>query len=123
METEDMVEVWRTVVLGDDKSWVLFENGTCVIVLDHEGDLAERATEILREYGPVYAGSPAADFGTIDLQAAPGWAVYGHHPEVLTYVAPDEVEEDDDFRIGLLGRSKRDLDGRDLRVVHVEDRR
>ncbi|GAA4236265.1 hypothetical protein GCM10022254_45470 [Actinomadura meridiana] len=79
---------------------------------------------MLREYGPVHAGGPAADFGTIDLDEAPGWAVYGHHDDVLTHVAPDEVDDGaEDLVIGLLGRSKRDRDGRELTVVHVEDKR
>ncbi|MEV4259364.1 hypothetical protein AB0J52_39915 [Spirillospora sp. NPDC049652] len=123
METEAAIALWRTIIIGDHKSWVLFENGTCVILTDHEGDLAARATEILGEYGPVHAGTPAADFGTITLDAAPGWVVYGHHNDVLTYVAPDEVDDDDTLKIGLLGRSKRDQDGRELQVIHVEDRR
>ncbi|GAB3965998.1 hypothetical protein GCM10029978_030130 [Actinoallomurus acanthiterrae] len=52
--------------------------------------------------------------------------VYGHHNDVLTYVAPDELSGDDepsDLAIGLYGRSKRGQDGDELRVVHVEDRR
>ncbi|CAM5725385.1 hypothetical protein SGLAM104S_05595 [Streptomyces glaucescens] len=54
------------------KSWVLFEHGTCVVVTAPEGDLAERATEILREFGPVHAGSSAGDFGVIDVKDADG---------------------------------------------------
>ena len=43
---------------------------------------------------------------------------------MLTYVAPEEVSEpDNDLAIGLTGRAKRDLDARELTVVHVEDRR
>ncbi|MEU5877455.1 hypothetical protein [Spirillospora sp. NPDC047279] len=123
METIEMVEVWRQIILGEQKSWVLFENGTCVILMEPEGDLAAQATEILREYGPVHVGSPAADFGTIDLEAAPGWVVYGHHDDVLNYVSPDEIGSPEDVVIGLLGRSKRDRDGHGLTIVHVEDKR
>ncbi|MFI0447021.1 hypothetical protein [Actinomadura sp. 6N118] len=123
METIEMVDVWRRVIVGDEKSWVLFENGTCVILMDPEDDLAAQAIEILREYGPVHPGSPAADFGTIDLEAAPGWVVYGHHNDVLNYVSPEEIEAPEDVVIGLLGRSKRDQDGKGLTVVHVEDKR
>ncbi|MFP3960921.1 hypothetical protein SMC26_01190 [Actinomadura fulvescens] len=123
METIEMVDVWRRVIVGDEKSWVMFENGTCVILMEPEDDLAAQATEILREYGPVEAGSPAADFGTIDLEVDPGWVVYGHHNDVLNYVSPEEVEAPEDVVIGLLGRSKRDQDGHALTVVHVEDKR
>ncbi|WP_211342917.1 hypothetical protein [Actinomadura pelletieri] len=124
MTTEELVQVWRDVIRGDDKSWVLFEHGTCVILMEPEEDLAAQAVELLREYGPVHAGGPAGDFGTLDLTAAPGWAVYGHHDDILTYVAPEEVEEGaESVAVGLLGRSKRDRDGHELNAVHVEDRR
>ncbi|MFI0479558.1 hypothetical protein [Actinomadura sp. 9N215] len=124
MLAQELVQVWRDVIQGDEKSWVLFEHGTCVILMAPAEDLAAQAVELLREYGPVHAGSPAGDFGTIDLDAAPGWAVYGHHDDVLTYVAPEEVEDGaEDLAVGLFGRSKRDLDGHELNVVHVEDKR
>lgn len=124
MVADELVQVWRDVIQGDEKSWVLFENGTCVILMEPEDDLSAQAVALLREYGPVHAGGPAGDFGTIDLEAAPGWAVYGHHGDILTYVAPDEVEEGaDDLVVGLFGRAKRDQDGRELAVVHVEDKR
>jgi len=120
----ELVEVWRRIIAGPGKSWVLFEHGTCVILVEPEEDLAAQATAILREWGPVHPGSPAGDFGTSDLADEPGWVVYGHHNDVLTYVAPDEVDsEPDPFEIGMVGRSKRDQDGHELTVVHVEDRR
>ncbi|MDL4775926.1 MULTISPECIES: hypothetical protein [Thermomonosporaceae] len=128
MAIDELVEVWRTIIKGAGKSWVLFENGTCVILMEPEADLTAQAIGIMREFGPVAGGTPSGDFGTIDLDAAPGWAVWGHHPDVLTYVAPDEVDVDgeagvDDLRIGLFGRSKRGQDGDELKVVHVEDKR
>ncbi|MEV0661298.1 hypothetical protein ACIBI3_08935 [Actinomadura luteofluorescens] len=124
MITEELVQVWRDVIQGDEKSWVLFENGTCVILMEPEDDLSAQAVELLREYGPVAGGTPAGDFGTIDLDQAPGWAVYGHHNDILTYVAPEEAGDDaTDLAVGLLGRSKRGQDGLELTVVHVEDKR
>jgi hypothetical protein len=49
--------------------------------------------------------------------------VWGHHQDVLTYVGPDEVADGADVAIGLHGRGKRDRDGHELDVVHVEDAR
>lgn len=124
MVTEELVQVWRDVIQGDEKSWVMFENGTCVILMEPGDDLSAQAVELLREYGPVHGGTPAGDFGAIDLDRAPGWAVYGHHNDILTYVAPEEAGDGaSDLTVGLLGRSKRDQDGRELAVVHVEDKR
>jgi hypothetical protein len=42
---------------------------------------------------------------------------------VLTYVAPDEVSEPTDLTIGLTGRANRDRNGRELQVIHIEDKR
>lgn len=116
------IETWRRL-LDPAKSWVLFAQGTCVILMEPADDLAQQATSLLREYGPVRAGTPAGDFNTIDLDDAPGWAVTGHHPDILTYVDPSELESHDDLTVGLFGRSKRDQDGHDLTVIHVEDKR
>ncbi|WP_119731843.1 hypothetical protein [Thermomonospora amylolytica] len=124
MDTAELVRTWRRIIIGEHKSWVLFANGTVVICMEPEEDLAAQATGILREYGPVRAGTPAGDFGVIALDDAPGWVVYGHHDDVLTYVAPEEMGDDpEDVEIGLHGRAKRDRDGREPKVVHVEDKR
>jgi len=71
---------------------------------------------------PRYARNPR-DFGVITLDPGPGWVVYGHHNDVLTYVGPDEVTDDSDLAVGLYGRGKRDRDGHELTAVHVEDKR
>jgi len=117
--------LWRRVIVGAGKSWIAFGHGTCVIVMrPRPGDLAEQARALLAEWGPVHVGSPAGDFGVIKLESKPGWVVTGHHPDVLTYVAPDEVGASaSDLVVGICGRSKRDQDARALDVVHVEDQR
>ncbi|GAA2655500.1 MULTISPECIES: hypothetical protein [Nonomuraea] len=122
MTHESVIATWRQL-LHPGRSWVLFANGTCVILMEPDGDLAGQARDLLREFGPVQAGTPAGDFTTIGLDDAPGWAVTCHHPDILTYVADDELEADDDLTVGLFGRGKRDQDGHELVVVHVEDKR
>jgi len=125
MDTDDLVGVWRSIIRGGDKSWVLFEQGTCVILVQPEPDLAAQATALLKEWGPVQVGTDSADFDVIALAEFPGWVVSCHHPDILNYVAPDEFDEPEpaDFMIGLIGRSMRDADARELQLVHVEDRR
>jgi hypothetical protein len=125
MSEHDLGGIWRRIIQGDGKSWVAFAHGTCVVLPDPEPgvDLAAQAVDILREYGPVHVGTPAGDFGTITLDPGPGWVVYGHHDDVLTYVGPDEVSDTGDLAVGLYGRDKRDADGHELHVVHVEDKR
>jgi len=120
-----LIEVWRSIIVGDGKSWVLFKNGTCVILVESEADLSAQALALMKERGPVQAGSSAGDFETIELMNAPGWVVTSHHNDILTYVAPDEIEQYDstDLVVGLIGRGKRDKDARELEIIHVEDRR
>jgi hypothetical protein len=120
-----LIEIWRSIILGDQKSWVLFKNGTCVILMEPEADLSTQAVALMKKWGPVHAGCSAGDFGTINLTNALGWVVTSHHNDILTYVGPGEVGQPDatDLVVGLLGRGKRDQDARELEIIHVEDRR
>ena len=91
MQSKTLIDTWQGIINGPDKSWVLFENGTCVILMEPEADLAAQATALLREWGPVHAGSSFGDFSTIKLEDGRGWVVTCHHNDILTYVGPDEV--------------------------------
>jgi hypothetical protein len=79
MEGKDLVDAWRSIINGPEKSWVLFAQGTCVILMEPQGDLAAQATALLREWGPVHPGSSSGDFSTITLEDGKGW-VGGHLP-------------------------------------------
>src|SRR5215510_90969 len=94
MEGPELIEAWRATINGADKSWVVFENGTCVILMQPEADLTSQATALLREFGPVQAGSSFGDFTTITLDNDRGWVVACHHNDILTFVGPDEVGPD-----------------------------
>jgi hypothetical protein len=123
MDTENLVEVWRRILEPSGSSWVLFEHGTCVVLKEPAGELAGHAVEILGKFGPVRVGSPAGDFNVLTLKDGLGWLVTGHHPDVFTYVAPDEPANPSHLAVGIHGRTKRHQDGTELRVLHVEDRR
>ena len=120
----NQTDVWYTFIKDKQKSWLLFENGTCVVLVDPAEDLEKQAKDLLAEYGPVHPGSPAADFSVIDLKDFPGWIVTGHHPHILNYVSPDEIKSNAspiDFVAGITGRQHRDADARGLKVVYVND--
>jgi hypothetical protein len=122
----DYVETMRAVLNGNDKSFVLFENGTVVVFVSPgiEIDLADTAKELMREFGPVHPASPAGDFSTLELPDGRGWAVTCHHPDILTLLLPCEASHDSSTLVcGILGRTKRGLDAETLKVIHVEDRR
>lgn len=119
----DSVEIWKSILTGAPKSWVLFRNGTIVIFTEPQADLAQAAISLMKEFGPVHAGSPAGDFNVITLTDAAGWVATSHHNDILTYVSPEEIGDEEPalVTIGLLGRSKRDEDAQSLEVVHIED--
>ena len=124
MDGPELIDAWRETINGPDKSWVLFDNGTCVILMQPDPDLAGQAICLLKEFGSVHVGSSFGDFSTITLDNGRGWVVTCHHDDILTFVGPDEVGTDaEDIVVGLLGRSKRGQDATDLRVLHVEDKR
>jgi hypothetical protein len=126
MDITEVIETWRDILIGEQKSWVLFAHDTCVVLPEPPpgGDLGEQAVRLLAEHGPVRIGTPSADFNVVHLDNAPGWCVTCHHPDVLTYVAPADVTaRAGDLEVGLCGRSKRHMDGTELKITHVEDRR
>jgi len=79
----------------------------------------------MREWGPVYAGSPAGDFTVLTLRHDSGRAIVSHHADIFTYVSPEEIPVDDrtEVVVGLFGRNKRDQDAAELVVIHIEDKR
>ena len=52
----------RATLGGLDKSWVLFENGTCIAFTEPGSDLITRAKAILREFGRAGDASEIGDF-------------------------------------------------------------
>jgi len=120
---ETVVEKCRSVIetllKSPDKSWVLFKNQTFVILRNNPTSkemATEKATELMKVYGPVYAGCPAGDFGVLEDNEGKGWIVTGHCEDMFTYVCK---EQGSGF-VGLIGRGMRDQDGRNPEVVHVE---
>lgn len=120
---QDYIDAWRNCIMGAEKSWVLFENGTCVILMQPENDLAAQAQNLLREYGVVQVGTPSADFNVVTLDNGQGWVVTCHHNDILNFVFLNEGEAITELEIGLIGRSYRAADSEELQVVHIEDNR
>ena len=115
------VEMWRLLVAGSRKPWVVFEHGTCVLIGDPTQDVRKAAIDLLAQWGPVVAGTPAGDFNVFLLKDGTGWAVTSHHPSIATCVDSSEVSSDehDVMTVGIFGRAKRDRDASELTIVHV----
>lgn len=119
-----LIDAVRKTIQGAEKSWVLFEKGTIVILMEPQDDLIAQASDLLKQWGPVHAGSPSGDFAICTLHNGLGWTILCHHPDILTFVGKEEVAPGTpDLPIGLLGHNRRDADAAELRVIHVEDRR
>lgn len=105
------------------QDWVLFKNGTYIVFdnADTIPDLENEAIKSMKEFGPVHTGGPAGDFGVTHLNKKEGWIVSGHGYGMYTYVNPNELksEKPNDVEIGLFGRSKRNLDGENPIIIHI----
>lgn len=116
-------KVIRGILKSPNKTWVLFEHQT-FIILDEPGlsieTASEKATEIMKIYGPVYPACPAGDFNVFEDKETKGWVVTGHCSTMFTYVHSTEATEGGSMMIGLTGRSMRDSDGQNPKIVHVE---
>jgi hypothetical protein len=75
----------------------------------------------MKEYGPVYPGTSAGDMNIKSLVKPYGWLVSGHGPDVVTYVHPSELDssDPDHILVGVYGRTKRDKDSKELRIIAV----
>lgn len=120
VDTDTLIDAWRRLLTGSGKSWVLFEHGTCVVLEHPTAEPAEQAVGILRQFGPVHVATSAGDFRVLELGSGEGWLVTSHHPDVVTFVPRDDPEDPSHLAVGILGRSRRDRDGTELRVVHIE---
>lgn len=120
-----MIEHVKLAINPKFQDWVLFENGTYIIFDDISTirDIKEEAINLMKEFGPVSAGGPAGDFSVIHLNLTEGWLVSGHGYGMYTYVHPSELDNvsPNDLEIGLYGRSKRDSDGQNPEIIHINN--
>ncbi|CAI8808629.1 hypothetical protein [Chryseobacterium sp. IT-36CA2] len=120
-----MIEHVKLAINPKFQDWVLFENGTYIIFDDISTikDVKGEAIQLMKEFGPVSAGGPAGDFSVIHLNLTDGWLVSGHGYGMYTYVHPSELDNEspNDLEIGLYGRSKRDSDGQNPEIIHINN--
>ena len=122
LETNQIISFWKKVIIGQDKSIVLFSNGSAVFVIPPQEDPRESAKQIMAEHGRVIVGSPLGDFGVKNLNEMNSFIVTCHHNDIQTFVHYSEVESSDksDLEGGLLGRYKRGRDAEELEVIYYE---
>lgn len=119
LSQEQLINIYRKVIDPKLKNWVVFGNGTCVILYHPKGNFENEAKEVLKKYGQVYPGTSSADF--IVTRIDEGWIVTGDQPGILNYVSEDEGKNKEDYEIGLIGRDKKEQDLKELEVIHVQN--
>ncbi|WP_107037380.1 hypothetical protein [Brumimicrobium mesophilum] len=123
MKPKSLLENVKLAINPQFQDWVLFENGTYIILDDVSqiSDVKSEAIKLMKEFGPVSTGGPAGDFGVTYLNETEGWTVSGHGYGMYTYVNPSELDSNspDDATIGLYGRSKRHKDGQEANIIYI----
>lgn len=122
VSSEKLIENVKKAINPKYKNWVLFSHGTYIIIEDSTiVDKKKYALEQIKEFGPVFTGSPAGDFSITKLNLADGWCVSGHGYGMYTYVHPSELENNNpnDIEIGIYGRKKRDMDSKDEIIIYI----
>ena len=126
MEETELVENIKLALNPNVSYWVLFFNGTVIVFdsLTNGENIKEKAIKYMKEFGPVWPASEAADFSIVDLVSTKGWFVTGHGYGMYTYVHPQEVSSNPhDVEICVIGRSKRHKDSEELKIIYVVERR
>ena len=115
--SEELVEIYKKIIDPKFTNWVAFDQGTCVIIYHHEGNLENEAKKVLKKYGSAVPGTSSSDFNVTKVDS--GWIVTGDQPGILNHVSEKEGKGKEDFEIGLLGRNKKSLDSQELKVIYI----
>ena len=124
MDETELIENIKLALSPKVSYWVLFSNGTVIVFdsLTKDENIKEKAIRYMKEFGPVWPASEAADFGIVDLVSTKGWLVTGHGYGMYTYVPPQELSSNPhDVEIGVIGRSKRHKDSEEMKIIYVKD--
>ncbi len=123
LTTPQLIKHIQLAINPKFKNWILFKHGTYIILEEtsDEKEIEAQGLELIKRYGPVFAGGSAGDFGTTKLNQTEGWVVSCHCYGMYTYVHPSELDEKSpgELEIGLYGRSKRDKDGLQPKIVCI----
>jgi hypothetical protein len=121
---ENLLDVYKSLVYKTS-SWVLFENGTCVVPKEPAADLKKQAVNIMHAWEGMRTGE-IGDFKVYHPRDLPGWVVGCEHPEVFAFVPKDEFTDPKsptDSMRGIAGMKRIIADAESLHIVHVEDKR
>ena len=123
---EALVAIWRQLITDETKSWILFQNGTVVVIDDPPENISEAVISLMDRWGRKSPGMPTGNFTVFALGAVPGWVVTSHFIsgfDILTYVSPKELADADPpaDAVGHVGCEKRERDATARVIVHIEE--
>jgi hypothetical protein len=108
-------------IMVEPYPWVLFENGTFIILVSPEEDLHQQAVQFLKGLYS-HCGEEFGDVGIQTLKKSMGWILSSPHPDIFTLITPEEVPaeyHDDTLSLFSHGRRKRTLDAESCRVINI----
>ena len=119
---EQMIENVHLAVFSEMRNWILFENGTYVVV---EEEITEERIKLIgiaqmKKIRETKADI-SSDFSVSDLPKVDGWSANQYADGMYTYLHPSEfdVEKPTYAQITNLAKEKRNKDAEDLKVVCV----
>lgn len=123
LSKEELIRAVKEIADAISPRWVLFENGTFVILRnDQQPDaIGFWAVEMLETYGIVAREDRPLLF---EVKATnKGWLVTGDYWAIYTYVDPIEIKGDttDLEKIGRHGMAKRNSDSVAPKIIFLQD--
>ncbi|MHA1221365.1 MAG: hypothetical protein ACTSQB_06495, partial [Candidatus Heimdallarchaeota archaeon] len=125
-----IIDTWKSILVQEENPWVLFEHGTCIIIIEEFKDIKKKAKEIMKEWGVVVPGTNLGDFSVEEWKEFNGWMVHYAFDRMASFVFQEELPELDQentefssITIGMLGREKRSNDARTLSLIYIEEKK
>ena len=119
---ERMIENVQLAVYSEMKNWILFENGTYVIIEEEITEERIRKMGIAQMKQARESKEDAlTDFLVTDLPKVDGWSMNRNADGMYTYLYTSEFESKEPtfLEITKLGKAKRDKDAEDLKVICI----
>lgn len=123
LSSEELLSKVQQSIIPVYKNWVLFKNGTYVILDDISGipDVAQEALRLLEAYRPKSAVETTNwDYSISHLDRVEGWSVYGRGYGIYTYVNPNEmIDAASPPNIIVFSKNKRTLDENNPQIIYI----
>lgn len=119
---EKYVSLFRSGFL-EPHAWVMFANGTSVVIVEPSNAIEEQARKILADTYPSNAHLDYEDVGIRNLANNTGWLITSKNPDICNLILIEDIEVDsstDTLSIAVYAKRLRRQDWLDRRVIHVE---